>query len=57
MNERVITMQQLRLHVVEAKREIEAVMDILGWPSDHALSHALDRLTELKELSQDDSTQ
>ena len=49
MNERVVTMQQLRLHVVEAKREIEAVLDMLGWPSDPALSHALERLNELKE--------
>jgi len=32
MNERVVTMQQLRFHAVEAKREIETVMDILGWP-------------------------
>jgi hypothetical protein len=49
MNERVVTMQQLRFHAVEAKREIETVMDILGWPQDPALSHAVDRLNELKE--------
>jgi hypothetical protein len=49
MNERVVTMQQLRFHAVEAKREIEAVLDILGWPKDDALGRALDRLNELKE--------
>lgn len=49
MNERVVTMQLLRYHVVEAKREIEAVLDILGWPNDAVLGCAIDRLNELKE--------
>lgn len=49
MNERVVTMQQLRFHAVEAKRAIEAVLDLLGWPQDEALSRAIDRLVELKE--------
>jgi len=56
MNERVVTMQQLRFHAVEAKREIETVMDILGWPKDDALGRALDRLNELKEQASQNST-
>ena len=52
MNERVETMQQLRFHAVEAKREIEVVLDILGWPDDPALSQALDRLTKIKESAE-----
>ena len=49
MNERVAAMQQLHVHAVVAKQEIEAVLDVLGWPQDQALSRALDRLNELKE--------
>ena len=42
-------MQRLRFHAVEAKREIEAVMDILMWTDEPTLSRALERLNELKE--------
>ena len=49
MSERVETMQRLRFHAVEAKRAIEAVMDILMWTDEPALSRALERLNELKE--------
>lgn len=49
MNERAVAMQQLRYHAVEAKREIETVLDILGWPIEPALQNALERLNELKE--------
>ena len=49
MNERIVAMQQLRYHAVEAKRAIETVLDIMGWPADPVLSNALARLNELKE--------
>jgi hypothetical protein len=49
MNERAVTMQQLRLHAAAAKHEVGAVLDILGWPHDEALSCAIDRLIELRE--------
>jgi hypothetical protein len=49
MNESVIAKQALRFYAVEAKRNIEMVLDALGWPADEALSRALDRLNELKE--------
>ena len=51
MNERAETMAGLHMHSSLAKQEIEVVLDILGWPKDEALSRALDRLNELKELS------
>ena len=57
MNERLLTMQQLHGHVIAAKHEIEIILESLGWPNDEILSRTLDRLTELKELSHDDSTQ
>jgi len=49
MNEREVTLQRLRYHAGRAKHEIEAVLDILGWPEDAALSNALDRLLQLQE--------
>lgn len=49
MNERIVTLRQLRFHAVEAKRAIEAVMDILQWTEEPVLSRALERLNELKE--------
>jgi hypothetical protein len=51
MNERAETMLGLHMHASIAKQEIEVVLSILGWPNDEALSRALDRLNELKELS------
>jgi len=49
MNERAAAMQQLHVHAVMAKQEIEAVLDVLGWLPEQALSCAIDRLVELKE--------
>lgn len=49
MNERTEAINALHLHASLAKQEIEAVLDILGWPFDPALSQALDRLTKIKE--------
>lgn len=52
MNEEVAAKQRLRVHAVEAKRQIEEVLDCLGWPQDEILSRAIDRLVQLKEQAQ-----
>lgn len=49
MNEQGDAKRALLVHAVAAKREVEAVLECLGWPFDHALSRAIDRLEELAE--------
>jgi len=51
MNERDVTMRRLHDHATNAKREIEAVLDILDWPNDEVLGLTIGRLVVLREFS------
>lgn len=43
---------ELLAHAMKAKREIESVLDCLGWTNEPALSLAIDRLVVLIERLQ-----
>ena len=51
-SERTLAHVQLQVHAANAKRELECVLDCLGWPIEPTLSLAIDRLVVLLERPQ-----
>lgn len=49
MTEREQAHDELRQATVDARNNLEYVLEILGWPDEPALSHAIDRLVQLED--------